>query len=130
MKSLSVQQMFWLDSQVPPFAPAGAPGLTTMSEVINDIYTSIGGAFTVYKPTLSPAAVAANTTAEQTFTVTGVAVGDIVMFPNKPTAQAGLGIVGARVSAANVVAITFSNNTAGSITPTAAEVYSIAVLRP
>lgn len=77
---------------------------------------------------LSPAAVGANTTAEQTFAVTGVAVGDVV-FVNKPTAQAGLGIVGARVSAANTLAITFSNNTGVSITPTAAETYQIGGMR-
>lgn len=73
---------------------------------------------------LSPASVAANTTAEQTFTVSGVQVGDFVDV-NKPTAQAGLGIVGARVSAANTLAITFSNNTASPITPTAAETYIV-----
>lgn len=80
--------------------------------------------------TLSPAAVAANTTAEQTFKVTGLLVGDVVGQINKPTAQAGLGIVGQRVSAANTLAITFCNNTAGSITPTASEVYSFKVSRP
>src|SRR5712691_6459698 len=65
-----------------------------------------------FAQSLSPALVAANTTAEQTFTVTGLAVGDVVISVNKPTAQAGLGIVGWRVSAANTLAITFSNNTA------------------
>lgn len=80
--------------------------------------------------TLSPAAVAANTTAEQTFTVTGLVVGDVIGAMNKPTAQAGLGIVGVRVSAANTLAITFSNNTAVSITPTASEVYSFKISRP
>jgi hypothetical protein len=79
--------------------------------------------------TLSPSAVSANTTAEQTFTVTGLQVGDIVNV-TKPTAQAGLGIVGSRVSAANTLAITFSNNTGGSITPTASEVYVVNVVRP
>lgn len=79
--------------------------------------------------TISPAIVAANTTAEQTFTVTGVQVGDVVSV-TKPTAQAGLGVVGARVSAANTVAITFSNNTAAGITPTAAETYVVNVVRP
>lgn len=88
--------------------------------------------------TLSPAAVAANTTAEQTFTVNGLAtsatngsvINDVILAINKPTAQAGLGIVGFRVSAANTLAVTFSNNTAGSITPTASEVYSIVAFRP
>lgn len=82
----------------------------------------------VYTPALSPAAVAANTTAEQTFTVTGLDVTDTVSV-NKPTAQAGLGIVGARVSAANTLAITFSNNTAAAITPTAAEAYRVLAVR-
>lgn len=78
--------------------------------------------------TASPVAVAANTSAEQTFTVAGLAVGDVV-FVNKPTAQAGLGIVGARVSAANTLAITFANNTAGAITPTASETYRVGFIR-
>lgn len=84
----------------------------------------------IYRPTLSPAAVAVSTTAEQTFTVTGVAAGDVVTAVNKPTAQAGLGIVGFRVSAANVVAITFSNNTTDVITPTASQVYQVIVAKP
>jgi len=76
-----------------------------------------------YSTALSPAIVAANTTAEQTFTVTGLESGDTIITVNKPTAQAGLGIAGFRVSAANTLAITFSNNTAAGITPTAAELY-------
>lgn len=79
---------------------------------------------------LSPAAVSANTTAEQTFTVNGLAVGDVVGSINKPTAQAGLFIAGVRVSAANTLAITFGNATAGSITPTASEIYSFKISRP
>lgn len=78
--------------------------------------------------TISPASVAANTTAEQTFTVTGLAVGDVV-FVNKPTSQAGLGIAGVRVSAANTLAINFVNATASPIVPTAGEVYQIGGLR-
>lgn len=83
-----------------------------------------------YQPSLSPAAVAANTTAEQTFAVTGLAAGDIVLAVIKPTAQAGLGIVGWRVSAADTLAVTFSNNTGLPITPTAAETYQVLVARP
>lgn len=79
--------------------------------------------------TLSPAAVAANTSAEQTFTVAGLRVGDFVSI-NKPTAQAGLGIVGCRVSAASTLAITFGNFTAAAITPTASEVYALSIRRP
>lgn len=78
---------------------------------------------------LSPAQVAANTTAEQTFTVSGLLVGDFVEV-NKPSVQAGLGIVNTRVSAANTLAITFANNTASPITPTASEVHYLCVTRP
>lgn len=78
---------------------------------------------------LTPAAVSANTTAQQTFTVTGVKVGDVVVAVEKPSHQAGLGIVGARVTAADTVGITFSNNTGAGITPTAGETYDFVVAR-
>lgn len=77
-----------------------------------------------YDVTISPAEVAAATTAEQTFTVTGLSTSDAVVV-NKPTTDAGLGIAGARVSAANTLAITFINATAGALTPTAAQTYKI-----
>jgi hypothetical protein len=79
---------------------------------------------------LSPASVAANTTAEQLFTVPGVdAFQDFVIDITKPTAQAGLGIVGLRVSGAAQVGVTFSNNTAAPIVPTAAQAYTFAIAR-
>jgi hypothetical protein len=81
-----------------------------------------------YDVTISPAEVAANTTAEQTFTVNGLTTNDAV-FVNKPTAQAGLGIVGARVSAANTLAITFVNTTESGITPTASQLYKVVAVR-
>lgn len=80
--------------------------------------------------TLSPASVAANTTAEQTFTVPGVRASDICVDVTKPTAQAGLGIVGCRVSAENTIGITFSNNTGSPIVPTASQAYVFVVFRP
>lgn len=83
----------------------------------------------VISVTLTPAAIVLNTTAEQTFTVNGLLPGDMVLV-NKPTTQAGLGIVGSRVSAANTLAITFSNVTGSSITPTAAQTYLVLVSRP
>lgn len=77
---------------------------------------------------LSPAQVAINTTAEQTFTVNGLLTSDVVLV-QKPTSQAGLGIVGARVSAANTLAITWANVTGGALTPTASETYVLVVIR-
>lgn len=80
---------------------------------------------------LTPVAVAPNTTAEQTFNPTafaGLAVGDVVLV-TKPAAQAGLGIVGARVASTGHLAVNFVNSTAGAITPTAGETYVVTVIR-
>lgn len=78
--------------------------------------------------TINPASVAAATSAEQTFTLPGLKLGDTV-FVNKPTATAGVGIVGARVSAADTLALTFMNATAAPVDPVS-EVYSVIILRP
>lgn len=86
--------------------------------------------FCVTEGLLSPSAVAANTTAEQTFTFNGLLSTDVVLTVNKPTAQAGLGIANYRVSAVNTLAITFSNNTASPITPTASQNYIVVFMRP
>lgn len=79
---------------------------------------------------LSPVSVAANTVAEQTFAATGIGlqIGDGVDV-SKPAVQAGLGIVNARVSALDTLAIAFINATASPIVPTANEVYQVSVTR-
>jgi hypothetical protein len=77
----------------------------------------------VIKQSLAPAAVGANTTAVQTFTVPGLAVGDSVDV-NKPSHQVGLSIGNVFVTAANTLQIQYVNTTAGSITP-ATETYVI-----
>lgn len=79
---------------------------------------------------LTPSQVAANTTAEQTFSnIPRVEAGNVVLAVNKPTAQAGLGIVGARVTGDGQIAITFVNATASPITPTAAETYDFFIAK-
>lgn len=88
--------------------------------------TTTGGV-NIIAPTLTPASVAANTCAEQTFTATGVATDQMVVV-NKPTAQAGLGIGGFRVNTTNRVSITFCNNTGAVITPTAGETYVVGAM--
>jgi hypothetical protein len=84
----------------------------------------------IFSLTLTPAVMGTGGSAEQTFATTGIGLltTDVVIV-QKPTAQAGLGIVGSRVSATDTLAITFANMTAVSITPTAGEVYKVAVLR-
>lgn len=80
------------------------------------------GTVTVYATTQSPTSVAPNTSAEQALTVTGVATGQLIIV-TKPTAQAGLLVGTARVSAANTIQVTFGNDTSATITPTASETY-------
>lgn len=80
-------------------------------------------------PSLTPVAVAQATSAEQSFTVPGLVVGDIVDVNLNGAQTAGLGIVNARVSAANTLTVMFSNATAGSLTP-AAGTYVVNVTRP
>lgn len=80
-----------------------------------------------FTTTIDAASVAANTTAEQTFTVAGLRTTDHVTV-NKPSLDAGLGIAGCRVSATNTLAITYINATASAIDP-ASEDYSVVVIR-
>ena len=78
--------------------------------------------------TIDVASVAANTSAEQTFTVSGLSTKDIV-FVNKSDLDAGLVVGNARVSAADTLALTFGNLTGSPIDP-ASETYKLVVLRP
>lgn len=79
-------------------------------------------------PTLTPVLIVLNTTAEQNFTVPGLQLDDLVEVHNDVAQTAGVGIVGARVSAANTLTVMFSNNTGGSLTPAAGQ-YLILVSR-
>jgi hypothetical protein len=81
----------------------------------------------VYAPSLTPTSVATIVVAEQTFTVTGLTTADKVIV-NPPAIANATGIAGARVSAADTLAIRFVNPTAGSLTPTAG-VYTVIAFR-
>lgn len=71
----------------------------------------------VYTPSITPSSVSAATVAEQTFTVSGLTTADKVTV-NPPSIGNATGIAGARVSAADTLAIRFVNPTAGALTPT------------
>ncbi len=88
---------------------------------------NVKGSFVV-KATLTPVAVATITTAQQTFTLPGVKLGDAI-FVTPPAHQAGVAAASARVTAADTVGIIFVNPTAGNVTPPAGE-YIFTVLRP
>jgi len=79
-----------------------------------------------YDITINPSSFA-TTSSEQTFTVNGLKTSDFVMV-NKPTETTGVGIGNCRVSAANTLAITFTNATGGSVDP-ASETYLLLVVR-
>lgn len=79
-----------------------------------------------YEQELDVTSVAANTTSEQTFTVSGLTTRDAV-FVTKPSHNTGLGVVNARVSAADTLALTFMNTTAGAIDPSAETYFIVAV---
>lgn len=86
----------------------------------------------IYKfvQTLTPGSVGATTQAEQTFTVTGVQAGDVVIAMNMagPPGASGVWATNVRVSAANTIAITYENTTAGALTPTS-QAYTFVIMR-
>jgi hypothetical protein len=77
--------------------------------------------------TVDIGSVAANTTEEETFTLTGVKTGDMV-FVSKPSLEAGLLFGSARVSAADTVAVQVGNLTASPINE-ASESLRVLVIR-
>jgi hypothetical protein len=83
---------------------------------------------TIWTTTQTPTSIDPNTSAERTITVTGVLATDMVAVVNKPTSQAGLLVGTARVSAADTIRLTFGNDTAATITPTATQDYKIITL--
>lgn len=87
------------------------------------------GLVMVLNLTLSPTSVAPNTSAEQTFTVPGVHLGDYIGVQSSGANQAGLDITNSRVTANGTIGITFGNLTAATITPTSSSVYTVLVAR-
>lgn len=81
-----------------------------------------------YEVDIDPASVSANSTSEQTFTVTGLTTQDIVLAVNKPSETSGLIVGNARVSDDDEIAITFANIT-GSPINAGEETYEIVVIR-
>lgn len=83
------------------------------------------GVFTKYQVLNATSAVAATTTLEVTSTVTGIQAADVIALNNGNTIQAGIGVAGYRVSAANTIGINYSNISAGSLNPTQTAAYDV-----
>ena len=76
----------------------------------------------------SPATIAPSVETEVTATLTGVLTNDCV-YVSKPATQTYISIGNVRVSANNVIAINFSNDSTATMTPTATDIYTVMVLR-
>jgi hypothetical protein len=101
-------------------SPAEALDVSGNAKISGSLQVGGGTALTkivAYAPSLTPASVAAATVAEQTFTVAGLTTADKVVV-NPPSISNATGIAGARVSAADTLAVRFVNPTAGALTPT------------
>ena len=89
----------------------------------------------VMMPYYTPVSVAANTTAEQSFSLPGAQLGDFVdvyFFGSTyagSTQTAGIGIVNNRISGPGVLQVGFANTTAGALTPNAGYYY-VCLSRP
>jgi hypothetical protein len=78
---------------------------------------------------ITAASTNANTTAEQTFTIPGLQLGDILTVSPQFALSTLLTVENARVSAANTIAIAINNSTAGALTYPAGS-FAIEVNRP
>lgn len=76
----------------------------------------------------NPASVVANTTVEQTLSVTGLKPQDIILSVIKPTLTAGFGVLQGRVSATDTLAVQLINTTAGAI-DAPSEIYQIIYIK-
>ncbi len=87
-----------------------------------------GDSYGVASITVDLAILAANTSAEQTITVPGLST-DMYVMVNKPSLDAGIGIVNARVSAKDTLALTVMNSTASGV-DAASETYKLLWFKP
>lgn len=79
--------------------------------------------------TLTPAAITGNTTAEQVFSVPGVAASSVALVNKASSFTSGIGIVGYRVTGSSSVAITFINMSTATVTPPS-ESYTVGAFAP
>lgn len=79
--------------------------------------------------TLTPVAVSANSTTEQSFTIGGLLPGDFVSVATVGVQTANVDVHTARVTAPNTLSLAFSNSTGGPLTPVAGS-YRLLISRP
>lgn len=102
----------------PVVSPGGFTGPLTGNVASSSVNIGGGGAFTYAKKaavTVDPASIAAGAIAEETVTVSGAVAGDLVLVSPPTTLNAGIGVVGAYVSAADTVKLRLLNSTGGAV---------------
>lgn len=84
----------------------------------------------LFQISITPTIVATITTVEEAFAATGIGLltTDVVVVTGTQAQTVGVGIVGARVSAADTLSIQFVNPTAAGVTPYSG-LYNVAVFR-
>jgi len=101
------------------FRRAVHPPLDTAESTVKRWMSDISEAlpqFIVYSATINPASVSASVISEEAFTVTGVRTDDhILSVTHGDIVGTGIGVLDVRISAANTIAITFSNDATGSV---------------
>lgn len=83
-----------------------------------------------FEADVDPASVAANVSAEQDFTITGLKAGDIPLHLGQPVAMATLQVVPVRVDADDTLTVKATNPTAGAIDIAAGQTVTVTCLRP
>ena len=83
-----------------------------------------------FQQVLNVLTIATVTCTEQTFTFTGLLTTDVVVVQNTAAPVAGLLVGNSRCKSADVLAVTFGNPTAGTITPVTTDTWNITVIRP
>ena len=83
----------------------------------------------VQQPTLTPTTVTVSISAEQSFTVIGLLLGDVVEVCCNVAPTNGVSVSNARVSANNTMMVMFGNTATSAQLPTAG-VYNVIVSRP
>lgn len=102
--------------------------LANSTDVSGNQRSVILGTAILTSPTLTYTSINSNVSQDQTATVSGASLGDIVLVAPTTALVAGLTLT-AFVSAANTVTVRIHNATAGSVTP-GALTFNILVLKP
>ena len=109
--------------------PTAQPSGNSQAAQVRGAAAGIVSTYSTYQTNVQSAGVNNITSAEYGMTVMQgtvtnsrllVTAGDMI-YINKPTSQAGLGVGNVRVSASNVIGVTLTNYTAATITPVRSE---------